>query len=135
MQAVLRPDGLPVGVADVEPGSTPDLTAARPHLLGALYWAAAQLRLPTLADDGYRSTGIGVHTLVPNPADDGELDSATCAYNLLLRSLRCRGEHGLALLTGQWRTLQHVTLNPSKIGHIAKATLVLTHVEHGYPTA
>ena len=135
IQAVLRPDGLPVWVSAVEPGSTHDLTAARPHLLGALYWAASQLHLPTLADGGYNGAGIGVHTPVPHPADGGELDSATRAYNLLLRSLRCRGERGFALLTGRWRTLQHVTLSPSKIGHIAKAALVLTHVEHGYPTA
>ena len=75
-----------------------------------------------------------MHTPVPNPADGGQLDSATRTYHLLLRPLRCRGDRGFALLTGRWRTLQHVTLSPSKIGHIAKAALVLTHVEHSYPT-
>ena len=50
LQAVMRPDGLPVWVSDVAPGATHDLTAARSHLLGTLYWTASQLRLPTLAD-------------------------------------------------------------------------------------
>ncbi len=30
---------------------------------------------------------------------------------------------GVALLTGRWRTLQHITASPSKIGDIARATL------------
>ena len=52
--------------------------------------------------------------------------------NALFRSLRCLGERGFALITGRWRTLQHVTASPSKIGDIARAALVLTHFEHGY---
>ena len=132
IQAVMRPDGLPVWVSDVEPGSTHDLTAARTHVLAALYWAASQLRLPTLADGGYRGAGIGVHTPVPAPADGRQLDPDTAARNLLLRSLRCRGERGFALLAGRWRTLQHITASPRAISHIAKAALVLTHFEHDY---
>jgi hypothetical protein len=38
------------------------------------------------------------------------------------------------LVTGRWRTLQHITASPSKIGDIARAALVLTHFEHGYIT-
>jgi hypothetical protein len=133
IQALMRPDGLPVWVADVEPGSTHDLTAARVHVLGALYWAASHLQLPTLADGGYHGAGIGVHTPVKHPTDR-ELDADTRAYNQLLRSLRCLGERGFAMLSGRWRTLQHVTLSPSKISTIAKAALVLTHFEHGYLT-
>jgi hypothetical protein len=41
------------------------------------------------------------------------------------------GEQGFALLTGRWRTLQHITASPGKIGDIARAALVLTHFEHG----
>ncbi|MEU4408648.1 transposase family protein [Streptosporangium sp. NPDC023963] len=51
--------------------------------------------------------------------------------NMLLRALRCLGERGFALLTQRWRTLQHITASPSKIGDIARAALVLTHFEHG----
>jgi len=50
----------------------------------------------------------------------------------LQRSLRCLGERGFALLNQRWRTLQHISASPSKIGAIARAALVLTHVEHGY---
>jgi len=131
IQALMRPDGLPVWVSPVEPGSTHDLTAARAHVLGALY-AAAGRGLPTLADPGYQGAGHRVHTPVKQPADGTELDINTRTRNALLRSLRCLGERGFALLTGRWRTLHHVTLSPSKISKIARAALVLTHFEHGY---
>ncbi|WP_206788472.1 transposase family protein [Amycolatopsis sp. MtRt-6] len=69
IQALCAPDGFPLWVADVEPGSTHDLTAARAHVLAALYWAASQLNLPTLADGGYDGAGIGVFTPVKQPSD------------------------------------------------------------------
>lgn len=95
-----------------------DPTAPRAHVL------------PTLADPGYE----GVHTPVKQPADGSALDINTRTRNTLLRSLRCLGERGFALLTQRWRTLQHVTVSPSKTGKIARAALVLTHFEHGYLT-
>jgi DDE superfamily endonuclease len=131
IQAVMRPDGLPVWVGEVEPGSVHDLTAAHEHALGALYAAAAR-GLPTLADPGYEGAGIGVYTPVKQPADNSRLDVDTRTYNALLRSLRCLGERGFALLIGRWRVLQHVTACPQRIGDIAKAALVLTHFEHRY---
>lgn len=132
IQAVMRPDGFPVWLSDVEPGSVHDLTAARDHVLGALYWAASQLDLPTLADGGYEGAGHGVHTPVRQPGDGRDRDVDTRTRNALLRSLRCRGERGFALLTQRWHALHHVTACPQKIGDIARAALVLTHVEHGY---
>lgn len=131
IQALMGPGGFPIWVSDVEPGSTHDLTAAREHVLGALY-AAAGNGLPTLADPGYEGAGKGVHTPVKQPADGSELDINTRTRNALLRALRALGERGFALLTERWRTLQHVTLSPSKISKIARAALVLTHFEHGY---
>ncbi len=50
----------------------------------------------------------------------------------MLRSLRCLGERGFALVTQRWRTLQDITASPGKIGDIARAALILTHFEHGY---
>jgi hypothetical protein len=131
IQALFRPDGLPIWVSQVEPGSIHDLSAAREHVLGALY-AAAGKGLPTLADPGYEGAGHGVHTPVKQPADGTELDINTRTRNALLRAVRCLGERGFALLTGRWRTLQHITVSPSKIAKIAQAALVLTHFEHGY---
>ena len=131
IQAVMRPDGLPIWVSGVEPGSVHDLAAAREHALGALYAAAAR-GLPTLADPAYHGAGIGVHTPVKQPADGRRLAVDNRTYNALLRSLRCVGERGFALLTRRWRVLQHVTACPQRIEDIAKAALVLTHFEHRY---
>jgi hypothetical protein len=130
IQALSAPNGVPLWVSDVEPGSVHDLTAAREHVLGAVYWAASQLSLPTLADGGYSGTGIGVHTPIKQPADGQVLDVDNRTYNALLRGLRCLGERGFALLTGRWRSLRHITASPSRIGDIVKAALVLTHFEH-----
>lgn len=108
-----------------------DITAARIHALPGLYWAATA-DLPTLADPGYDGAGIGIHIPVRQPADGRELDLGTRTRNAVLRSLRCLGERGFALLTQRWRTLQHITASPGKIGDIARAALVLTHFELGY---
>jgi hypothetical protein len=131
IQAVIAPGGLPLWVSDVEPGSVHDITAARIHALPALYRAAAT-GLPALADPGYDGAGIGIHIPVRQPADGRDLDINTRTRNALLRSLRCLGERGFALLTGRWRALQHITASPGKIGDIVRAALVLTHFEHGY---
>jgi hypothetical protein len=100
---LMRPDGLPIWISEVEPGSVHYLTAARQHALGALY-AAASAGLPTLADPGYEGAGQCVLTPVKQPADGSELDINTRtrnARNALLRSLRCLGERGFALLTAR----------------------------------
>jgi hypothetical protein len=115
----------------VEPGNTHDLIAAHQHALGALYAAAAH-GLPTLADPGYAGAGIGVHTPFKQPADGRRLGIDNRTYNKLLRSLRCQGERGFALLVGRWRVLQHVTASPNRIGDLANAALVLTQFEHHY---
>jgi hypothetical protein len=62
VQAVMRPDGLPLWAGPAEPGSVHDITAARWHALPALYRAAA-LGMPALADSGYEGAGIGI--LIP----------------------------------------------------------------------
>jgi hypothetical protein len=131
IQALSALDGFPLWVSAVEPGSTHNLTAARVHVLAALYWASSQLDLSTLADGGYEGAGIGVFTPVKQPTDGHELDVNTRTYNALLRGLRCLGERGFAVLVGRWRALRHITTSPRKIGDIVKAELVLTHFEHG----
>ncbi|MEU8403555.1 transposase family protein, partial [Nonomuraea sp. NPDC048892] len=131
LQALSAPDGLPLWISDVEPGSVHDLTAARTHVLGALY-AAAAAGLPTLADSGYDGAGIGIHTPIKQPDGNQILSPDNRTYNRLLRALRCLGERGFALLKGRWRILQHITLSPSTIGDIARAALVRTHFEHNY---
>jgi len=131
VQALMRPDGFPIWISNVAPGSVHDLRVAQAEALGALYAAAAR-GLPTLADSGYEGAGHGVYTPVKKPADGHHLHIDNRAFNMLLRSMRCLGERGFALLTQRWRVLQGVTTPPRKIGDIAKAALVLTHFEHGY---
>jgi hypothetical protein len=131
VQAVMRPDGVPLWTSPAEPGSVHDLTAARAHALPALYRAAA-LEMPCLADSGYDGAGIGILTPVKKPAGNQELDIGTRTRNALLRDLRCRGERGFALLTQRWAALQHITADPSRITQITQAALVLTQFEHKY---
>jgi hypothetical protein len=130
IQAISAPDGFPLWVSDVEPGSVHDLNAARAHVLPALYAAVAR-GLPALADLGYDGAGHGVLTPIKQPSDGNRLHTDNRTYNALLRALRCLGERGFAVLTGRWRTLRHITASPSRIGDIVKAALVLTHFEHG----
>src|SRR4051812_6930314 len=80
------------------------MTAARDaHLLGALYWAASQLNLPTLADGGYHGAGQGIHVPYKQPGNGNVLAVDHLAFNALQRGLRALGERGFALLTRRWR--------------------------------
>jgi hypothetical protein len=133
IQAVLRPDGFPIWTSDALPGHLHDLTCAEQHdITGALSWAASQLDLPTLADSGYEGAGQGIHVPVKQPADGRNLDVDNRAYNTLLRSLRCLGERGFALLVGRWRNRRHITDSPRATGDIVRTALVLTQFEHRY---
>lgn len=87
IQAITRPDGLPVWTSETLPGHLHDLTCTQQQDIdGALYWAASQLNLPTLADTGYQGTGKGIHTPIKQPADGGPLATDNRAYNTLIRS-------------------------------------------------
>jgi hypothetical protein len=130
VQAVIRPDGVPIAVSEVAPGHLHDLTVARDTgVIATLNWAASQLDLPTLADSGYDGAGQGIKTPIKQPAGQS-LAPDNQAYNTLLRSTRCLGERGFALLTGRWRALQRVTISPRRIGELAQAALVLTRIEN-----
>ncbi|MFY1674059.1 transposase family protein [Plantactinospora sp. WMMB334] len=133
IQAVMRPDGLPVWTSDAMPGHLHDLSCAQ-HLgvTAALNWAAAELALPALADAGYEGAGHGIKTPVKQPADGHRLHISNRAYNRLLRGLRWQGERGFAILIGRWKTLRHTTASPRRIGDIVAAALHLTHFEYKY---
>src|SRR3954451_19923317 len=126
VQIISDPDGHPVAVSDVAPGSAHDLTAARATgFLGALYAAAAVLGLPALADKGYDGAGAGVLT----PTKGGKLHPDNLARNQLIGCLRAEGERGIALLKTRWKALGRIRLCPQRIDAIAKAALVLTTAE------
>lgn len=132
IQAIINQNGIPLWVSEVLPGNVHDIEAARRQVLDIVRPFTAEM--PVLADPGYEGAGQGVFTPVKQPKDGRELDVDTRTYNALLRSLRCLGERGFALLVQRWRTLQHVSISPSRIGSIAKAALVLVHFEHGMIT-
>jgi hypothetical protein len=56
VQAVARPDGFPLWISDVEPGSVHDITAARVHAFPALY-RAASLECPPWRTAATRAPG------------------------------------------------------------------------------
>ena len=127
VQGLAGPGGVPVWVSEVSPGSTHDLTAARELVLPE---ARPYLTiLPCLADSGFEGAGAGVLVPVRKPRN-GELDTDTKTRNALLRSLRCQGERGFALMKQRWHAMQYVTVSPGTIGDIAKAVLVLVQFEH-----
>ena len=133
VQAVMRPDGLPIWTSEALPGHLHDTSCAR--VLGvtaALNWSAAELDLPALADSAYESAGHGIKTPIKQPADGNRLAPDNRAYNRLLRGLRWQGERGFAILIGRWRTLRHTTVSPRRIGDIVAAALHLTHFEYKY---
>jgi len=133
IQAIIRPDGIPIWTSDAMPGHSHDLTCARDlGLTAALNWAAAELNLPALADAGYDSAGHGVKTPTRQPADGKRLAIANRSVNRLLRGLRWQGERGFAILIGRWKTLRHTTVSPRRIGDIVAAALHLTHFEYKY---
>jgi hypothetical protein len=129
LQALMDPDGIPLWISDVLPGSVHDLTAAREMVL-AILWLYSK-DMPVLADGGYVGAGCGVLTPVPQREDGIPLHADQRTYNKLLRGLRCLGERGFALLTERWKALEHVTISPRRITQIARGALVLVHFEHG----
>ncbi|MGW4412656.1 transposase family protein [Nonomuraea sp. NPDC004702] len=84
------PGGLPLWIAEAEPGSVHDLSAARAQVLAALY-AAATRGLPALADSDYDGAGVGIHTPSRRPEGNQILSPDNHTYNRLLRSLRSLG--------------------------------------------
>ena len=72
-----------------------------------------------MACDARRLPGLargGIHVPVRKyPGLPGDIGLGNQTYNKLLRGLRIPGEHTMAVLKQRWRTLQHVTLSPSRI--------------------
>ncbi len=133
VQAIMRPDGLPVWTSEVMPGHLHDLTCAQVQgITAALNWAASELDLPTLADSGYEGAGQGVKVPIKQPTGRQQLAPDNRAYNRLLRGLRWQGERGFAILTGRWKTLRRTTASPRRISDIVAAALHLTHFEYKY---
>jgi hypothetical protein len=109
IQVRTDPGGYPARVSQVEPGSTHDLTAARGHVLPALYPAAAA-GPPTPTDEGYPGAGIGIQV----PTNGDKPATANQTRNAIINTLRAPAERADALLKSTWRALRRVTPDPGE---------------------
>jgi DDE superfamily endonuclease len=122
------PDGRPMWASDVLPGRDCALAAAKEQVFAVL--RPFTDAMPRLADGGYDPAGHGIHAPARKLKNMTGPDISTRTRNALIRSLRCLGERGFALLKQRCQALRHVTASPGKIGQIARAALVLTLFEH-----
>lgn len=127
IQVLTGPTGYPEWVSPVEPGSVHDITAARAHVLPALYPAATR-GLPTLTDKGYIGAGVGIIV----PIKGHNLGRGNRARNRLISELRAPAERANALLKRTWKALERITLCPWRIGAITAAALVLLHLQRPF---
>jgi hypothetical protein len=133
VQVVSAPDdGWPLWVSDVRPGREHDTTALRAS--GALpvleEWAVEDRRV--LFDLGYEGLGTqeGPLAIAFKKPKSGELTAEQKSHNRVHNSLRAVGERANALLKVTFRLLRNITIDPWKIGLVAKASLVILHTEY-----
>ena len=134
IQVLSYPDGFPCFVSEVRPGREHDTTCAKKAagLLPALECLEAEHAIPTLTDLGY----IGLSPAIRHPfkkPKGKELTEDQKAYNDLIRGVHAPSERANALLKETFKALALVSLAPTRIGAIAKAALVLLHLEHDRP--
>lgn len=123
VQVLTDPTGFPIWTSPVSPGSTHDLTAARQHVLPALYPATAQ-GLKTLTDKSCHGAGIGIC----HPIKGHGLAPDTNTRNRLITQLHAPAERANTILK-HFKALQKVTLDPWRITQIAhSAHVIATHM-------
>jgi hypothetical protein len=81
-QGLIAPDGAPLWISSVLPGSTRAITASGELVLPGL--RPYLRKIPCLADSGYEGAGAGVLVPVKKPRK-GDLDVNTKTRNILLR--------------------------------------------------
>lgn len=130
VQVVSAPDGWPLWVSDVRPGREHDTTCAKAAtgLLDGLEQAGRD-EMPTLTDLGYENLSPALRTPVKKPKGR-ELSGPAKAYNALIRGIHAPSERANSLLKTTFKAMRRVSLDPWRIGAIAKAALVLLHLEH-----
>jgi hypothetical protein len=134
VQVLSDRDGWPVWVSLVRPGREHDTTCAKraTALMPALAQAAAE-GMPTLTDLGYEGLAGPALRMPVKKIKGVELGEAQQQYNLLVRGVHALAERANSLLKTTFKALRRVSLCPWRIGAIAKAALVLLHLEHGRP--
>lgn len=130
IQVISSPDGWPLWTSEVRPGREHDTTCLRTHtdMLPTLAeWTGDGL--PALADLGYEGEA-DLFTLPVKRPPGMNHSPANIQLNLLQAHARARAEQANAVLKMTFKALRHVSLDPSTIGRIVAAALVILHIEH-----
>jgi DDE superfamily endonuclease len=134
IQVISSPDGWPLWTSPVRPGREHDTTCLRTHpeMLPALaLWTGDDL--PALADLGYEGEADLFTLPVKRPPGTTHTPE-NVQLNLLQAHARARAEQANAVLKMTFKALRHVSLDPSTIGRIVAAALVILHIEHDRTT-
>lgn len=134
IQVISTPDGWPLWTSEVRPGREHDITCLRSHpemLPALILWTGEDL--PALADLGYEGEAQIFTLPVKRPARTRHT-AEHLQLNLLQAHARARAEQANAVLKMTFKALRHVSLDPSTIGRIVTAALVILHIEHGRTT-
>ncbi|MFJ1656446.1 transposase family protein [Streptomyces sp. NPDC088337] len=86
----------------------------------------APLRASAAGEEGSERAAVPVRR--PKGQSERALHTDTRTTNSLIRGMRALGERAAAELKQRWRTLQHITISPSRIGDIARAALTLNRI-------
>ena len=134
LQVLSDTDGWPLWISAVRPGREHDTTCAKAAagLMSALEQAAAE-QMPTLTDLGYEGLAGPALRMPVKKLKGVELKENQRQYNLLLRGVHAIAERANSLLKTTFKALRRVSVCPWRIGAIAKAAIVLLHLEHGRP--
>lgn len=135
IQVLSGPDGFPLWVSAARPGREHDTTCARAAggLIETLETAQHEHGMATLTDLGYENLSPALRHPVKKPTGRA-LNEEDQAYNQLIRAVHGIAERANSLLKTTFKALRRVSLDPWRITAIAKATLVLLHLEHGRTT-
>ncbi len=114
------------------PAGNTTYAKAVPGLLDALALYEGEYAMPTLTDLGHLNLSPAIRHPYKKPKG-GELTEDQNAYNSVIRAVHGVGERANALLKETFAALQNVSLDPARIGDIAKAALVLLHLEYDRP--
>jgi hypothetical protein len=134
VQALSDPTGWPIWVSGVRPGREHDTTCAKAAagLMPALEQAASE-DMPTLTDLGYEGLAGPALRMPAKKTKGVELSEPHKQYNLIVRGVHSVAERANSLLKTTFKALRRVSVCPWRIGAIAKAALVLLHLEHDRP--
>lgn len=132
VQVISTPGGWPLWVSEVRPGREHDTTCAKaaPELLPLLE-QAEHAGIPTLTDLGYENLHPALRHPIKKPKGR-ELTDEHKTYNALIRGVHAPSERANSLLKTTFKAMRRVSLDPWKIGKIARAALVLLHLEQDH---